>query len=177
MTDREKILAALPDATAEGLPPTEWTGARSHVFADVFLALGGKIGTVSDFSDLVAGRSVWLDDDARQELQSRGIELPSNCDSIWDAAVGVTLAQLLVAETGTIAVAAGPGHWRLASLVPPVHVVLARRDQEVPSLSDAIAALTDRTSVFISGTSRTADIEGVMVRGVHGPGEVWLLWL
>ena len=97
--------------------------------------------------------------------------------SIWDAEVGVTMADLAVAETGSLLLATGPGRPRMVSLSPKIHVVLVPRERIVGTLAEAFARLSDRTSVLITGPSRTADIEGVLVRGVHGPGEIHVVVL
>jgi L-lactate dehydrogenase complex protein LldG len=93
------------------------------------------------------------------------------------AAVGVTGADAGLAETGSIVVASGPGRGRLASLLPPIHVVLLRRDLLVQSLPVLVADRPDLVTsganfVCITGPSRTADIGHVLARGVHGPREI-----
>lgn len=98
-------------------------------------------------------------------------------DDVWEAKVGVTLVEAAVAETGSLLLAAGPGRKRLNSLAPEIHVALVRKEQIVPGLDEALAALGARTSVLITGPSRTADIEGVLVRGIHGPKRLLLVWL
>jgi L-lactate dehydrogenase complex protein LldG len=87
----------------------------------------------------------------------------------------VTLAEALVAQTGSIFVTAGCGG-RGASVVAPVHIVYATTKQLVP---DLVTALRDATAqgqleknsyaCMISGSSRTADIEKILVQGAHGP--------
>lgn len=94
---------------------------------------------------------------------------------VWEAAAGVTLGDLAVAETGSVLLAALPGRSRLNSLAPPTHVVLVRRAEIVASLDEALARLSPQTSVLVSGPSRTADVEGVMVMGVHGPRSLWVV--
>jgi L-lactate dehydrogenase complex protein LldG len=87
----------------------------------------------------------------------------------------VTLADALIAQTGSIFVSASGGG-RGASVVAPTHIVYAFAKQLVP---DLVTALRDATAdgrleknsyaCVISGSSRTADIEKILVQGAHGP--------
>jgi L-lactate dehydrogenase complex protein LldG len=91
--------------------------------------------------------------------------------------VGVTGAAGAIAESGTIAVLAGPGRARSASLLPPVHVAIvpvSRLYADLPSFLASHPDVAEQGSnlVLITGPSRTADIEMTLTRGVHGPGEV-----
>jgi L-lactate utilization protein LutC len=93
------------------------------------------------------------------------------------ATVGLTGAQAGLAETGSLVVVSGPGRGRLASLLPPVHVALLRTDLIVGSLPELMNARPELVPeganfVCITGPSRTADIEHVLARGVHGPRDV-----
>jgi L-lactate dehydrogenase complex protein LldG len=87
----------------------------------------------------------------------------------------VTLADALIAQTGSIFVSASGGG-RGASVVAPTHIVYATAKQLVPDLVTALRNATtdgrlDRNSYacMISGSSRTADIEKILVQGAHGP--------
>ncbi len=87
----------------------------------------------------------------------------------------VTLAEALVAQTGSIFVTAACGG-RGASVVAPCHIVVANVSQLVPDLKTVLANASkqgrlDQTSFacIISGSSRTADIEKILVQGAHGP--------
>jgi L-lactate dehydrogenase complex protein LldG len=103
-------------------------------------------------------------------------------ESCFSAAVGITGADWALAETGSLVVTSQTEGSQLASLAPPVHVALYRRSQLVESLDDILDRLpiaTDsgdaapgRSVVFVTGVSRTADIEQVLIRGVHGPREL-----
>jgi L-lactate utilization protein LutC len=93
--------------------------------------------------------------------------------------VGITGAEYLIAETGSIVVASRPDHPRAMSLLPPVHITVARATQIVPDLFDLFdlekwgtpPALPSCLAI-ITGPSKTGDIELRLVTGVHGPGEV-----
>ena len=92
-------------------------------------------------------------------------------------AVGVTGALAGLADTGSLALPSGPGRGRLASLLPPVHVALLPVTSLYPTMAAFLAThpgVVRQASnlVFISGPSRTADIEQTVTMGVHGPREL-----
>jgi L-lactate dehydrogenase complex protein LldG len=94
----------------------------------------------------------------------------------------ITGADAAIAESGSIALVSGPGRGRLASLLPPLHIALLSASRIVRSLPEALDLLarsfgptffSDRSNVvFVSGPSRTADIELSLTLGVHGPRAV-----
>jgi L-lactate dehydrogenase complex protein LldG len=93
------------------------------------------------------------------------------------ADVGITSADWLIAETGSLVLRARPGQERWASLLPPVHIAVIRRYQIIPDLIDVFQALRDQgldqlTShiTLVTGPSKTGDIELQLTTGVHGPG-------
>ena len=114
---------------------------------------------------------------SRQQLRSRIIE----------SGIGITGADYAVAETGSVVILPQKGLSRLVSLVPPVHVAVVRMEDVVENLDDVF--LFRRLEYhrnggemgsylnFITGPSRTADIEMKLVVGVHGPREVHLVLL
>jgi len=104
------------------------------------------------------------------------------------ADVGVTGADLALAETGTLIMLSGAGRPRSTSLLPATHVAVFDRRRLVESLEqvgvmlEALHAEPDdaaRGAVvnFITGPSRTADIELTLTRGVHGPKEVHAIFV
>ena len=117
------------------------------------------------------------EDSSRQDLRNQ----------IITSGIGITGADYAVAETGSIVVLPRKGLSRLVSLVPPVHVAVVRTEDVVESLDDVF--LFRRLEYFrsggsmgsyvnfITGPSRTADIEMKLVVGVHGPKEVHLVLL
>ncbi len=96
------------------------------------------------------------------------------------ADAGISSADYGVAETGTLALLARPGQGRSVSLLPPVHIaVLDARDvvAELAALFERVTADGKLPSAltFITGPSRTGDIELVLTVGVHGPKELHLI--
>jgi L-lactate dehydrogenase complex protein LldG len=90
---------------------------------------------------------------------------------IDDYAFGITRAAGAIAETGTIILKDATTSRRLAALAPWVHIAVVRRAEIFADLSLAVAALGDDPNViWCTGSSSTADIEGILIRGVHGPG-------
>ena len=94
------------------------------------------------------------------------------------ADIGITSADYALAETGTFVMLSSPQEARLISLLPPVHVAVIPRSRILANLDELLGILplpADQTSsmVLITGPSRTADIEQILIRGVHGPGEVY----
>jgi L-lactate dehydrogenase complex protein LldG len=90
--------------------------------------------------------------------------------------VGITSCEAAIAEIGSLMMCSGPGRERLASLIAPVHIAVVERRQIVPDLMDAFRLLSTNNLpsnvTFITGPSKTGDIELQLTTGVHGPG-VW----
>ncbi len=84
---------------------------------------------------------------------------------------GITAATGAIAETGTVILSDRDTSRRLAALAPWVHIVLLRRAQIFADLPAAVSALpADPNVVWVTGPSKTADVEGILIEGVHGPG-------
>jgi L-lactate dehydrogenase complex protein LldG len=98
------------------------------------------------------------------------------------AAVGITGALAGLADTGSVALASGPGRGRVVSLLPTVHVALLPLSRLYPTMAAFLATHPDVTRqasnlVFVTGPSRTGDIEQILTLGVHGPREIHVLLL
>jgi len=94
------------------------------------------------------------------------------------ADAGITGVDFVVAETGSVVLRHPQGVSRLASLLPPVHIALARADQVVETLDEVMVLLQGDPGSYltlISGPSRTGDIEQTIIVGVHGPKRVYLV--
>ncbi len=94
-----------------------------------------------------------------------------------NAAVGITSADYALADTGTLVMLSSPQEARMISLLPPAHIAVVPAGRVLSGLDELFTVLPDPAAasssmVLITGPSRTADIEQILVRGVHGPGEI-----
>ena len=98
-------------------------------------------------------------------------------DELFACDAGVTTAQWGIADTGTLVLESARERSRLLSLVPPIHVAVLSMRCICESLGDALArvSVASHAITFITGPSRTSDIELTLVVGVHGPQTVHVL--
>jgi L-lactate dehydrogenase complex protein LldG len=93
--------------------------------------------------------------------------------------IGITAPDFGVAESATLIQFTRPGCPRSTSLVPSIHIGVLKKANLVANLHEAYALLQEEahldSMVFITGPSKTADIEAQMVHGAHGPREVHVL--
>lgn len=100
--------------------------------------------------------------------------------AVLAADLGLTAVDAAIAETGTILLSCGVGRPRAVSLAPRTHVALVRQQQLVARLSEALSGLRQSPSAalhFVTGPSRTSDIENDLSIGVHGPARVVVIVL
>ena len=93
------------------------------------------------------------------------------------AAVGITSADYVLADTGSLVMLSSAAEARMISLLPPAHIAVVPSSRILTGLDELFTLLpspADASSsmVLITGPSRTGDIEQILVRGVHGPGEL-----
>jgi len=103
-----------------------------------------------------------------------------NAHDIFRFDVGITTAQAAIAETGTLVLDSACERHRLVSLVPPVHIAIISASKICETLSEALTLLRSGEEIspavtFITGPSRTADIELTLAIGVHGPQELYVI--
>lgn len=184
-------------------PPAPWlrkrnlsTSERIDLFVRGFEKLNGKAIRLARRSDVgaavreivqarkaVASNAPYLRECGVTELPgvSSGFtareELRGECAT---ADFGITSADYALADTGTLVMISSPREARLVSLLPPAHIAVIPASSILPNLDELFTMLpkpAEQTSsmVLITGPSRTADIEQILVRGVHGPGEIYAL--
>jgi L-lactate dehydrogenase complex protein LldG len=118
---------------------------------------------------------------------ANGVASPEFLRKAIAADIGITGVDYALANTGTLVVLTGRGRARSASLLPPVHVALVKAGQIISGLDDLFALLKAEKGfsnqsmssavTFITGPSRTADIEMTLVVGVHGPQQLHVILL
>jgi L-lactate dehydrogenase complex protein LldG len=160
----------LPPTSASIFPPVTNPEAR---FREEFTTLKGEL---IESSETLAG---FLKGFAK--IATDGSDLVSKMigeanTRVSESDLGVTGCDCLVAQTGSVIVSTVSAGGRALSVLPPTHLVIARRDQIIPNLATAMTLLRKRYDKHwpsalsvITGPSRTADIEKILVMGAHGP--------
>jgi L-lactate dehydrogenase complex protein LldG len=108
-------------------------------------------------------------------------------EKFFNADIGISGANVVAADTGTLFMIENEGNIRLATGAPPVHIALVGMEKLVPTLGDAfkVAEVTWRYANYtipayvsmVSGPSKTGDIEKVITYGAHGPREFHVIFL
>ncbi|MGH8016868.1 MAG: LutC/YkgG family protein [Opitutaceae bacterium] len=197
MTDRESILARVRSALAplaQRAPLPDWEReivvmreARGAVdpwslFSERLKAVNG---TPLDSVDALAAflqEKGWTSGYCDPQLWARfqqafaaatgfKVETTFDRDRVDDYQFGITRASGGIAETGTLILSDADTSTRLAALAPWVHVAVLSRAtlyHDLPAAVDALGG--DPNIVWCTGPSKTADVEGILIEGVHGPG-------
>ena len=171
-------------------------GGRFHKAANVESAFQyiEQVASVREARTIVAWEGQIIDGiDVPRRLGEKGIELlteatgPEFIRRTATADVGVSGVDYALADTGTLVLLARKGQARSISLLPPVHIAVVRPEQILSGLSDLFPLLRGEAEAegrelssaitFITGPSRTADIELTLVVGVHGPQQLHVLLL
>jgi L-lactate dehydrogenase complex protein LldG len=195
MTGREKVLsrvnsalaplgrrAQLPDFDAGSAAPDGLAGegGTEAVFMDRIRSVNGEAvsGPAAAAARLRAGG--WMRGYCDPALwpglaphfgPDFDVALEFDRSRVDDYAFGITRAAGAIAETGTIILEDATTSRRLAALAPWVHVAAIPRSRIHATLAEALAALGgDPNVIWVTGPSKTADVEGILIEGVHGPG-------
>ncbi|MCZ6539384.1 MAG: lactate utilization protein [Chloroflexi bacterium] len=131
------------------------------------------------------GASVGVTESTDSTDSASQFEREKAIKSAFSADVGITGVDYAIAETGTVVLHPRKGVSRLVSLAPPTHIAVLRPGEVLESLdelfamerADFLAGKLSGSMNLISGPSKTGDIEGTIVTGIHGPLEVHLVIL
>ncbi len=198
---RERILARIRSALRESAPKHAPPASAGPIFAPVTEPfdrfqnecalnltelrttsdMGASAAAVGEVLESIPPGEIFVQDspELRQMVPlwrgGRAIRWSSEGGPLETSQATITLAEALVAQTGSVFVSSSCGG-RGASVAAPVHIVVATLDQLVPDLDAAFARLRERGAqeknsmlCLITGSSRTADIEKILVMGAHGP--------
>lgn len=154
----------------------------SEIFARNFSAVNGRpMHSVDDLIALLTNNhqtrgycdpSLW--EKVGAPLQAAGLTVETEYDRerYDEFQFGITLASGAIAESGSVILDDDRTSRRLAALSPWVHVAVVNKDEIYRSIPDAIAGFGDCPNIiWVTGPSKTADVEGILIEGVHGPGE------
>ncbi|MBU2652075.1 MAG: LUD domain-containing protein [Bacteroidetes bacterium] len=201
---REKILTSIRNALINKVAATEKGQATTRpvyhkiaddlsvTFAESLNNAGGKFyycAGVSDFQKGLKGLAeqmeweyIFCQDKSLQKLL-KDAHIPYRFSETHqvEAKAGITRCEYLVARFGSVVVSSKTGSGRKAHIIPDSHIVLAFTSQIVMEIRDAMAGLQQKYRgalpsmvSFITGPSRTADIEKTLVMGAHGPRELFV---
>jgi len=126
----------------------------------------------------IAGSDAPQLDALRRDSELADVDwLPANAsqEQLFAADLGITTAQWGIAETGTLVLDSSAERSGLASLLPPVHIALLPISRILANLGELLKTVSrplPAALTFVTGPSRTADIELQLVLGVHGPREL-----
>ena len=114
------------------------------------------------------------------DLEIEELGIAPNAADIFRFDVGISTAQAAIAETGTLVLDSVNERHRFVSLVPPVHIALVNASKIRETLGEALSLLRKDKEIspavtFITGPSRSADIELTLTVGVHGPQELYVI--
>ena len=200
---RRQMLERWPQALARFREEFERVAGVFHSVAgmdEVPRVIGG-IARERQATSILSWHPGELGVDLRQSLGREGLAVTVAPDADPDATarerhrdaaaraeIGVTGVDWALAETGTLVLVSGRGRPRSTSLLPATHVAVFGRDRLVESLEqvgivlealhvDPARTMSGAVINFITGPSRTADIELTLTRGVHGPKEVHAIFV
>ena len=180
LPDAASVSSAIVDLVREKEP--EWGNKKSvAAWQHPLIASLNLAAALSDQDVSVYFINV-KDSEAQDDLSMEAREKLRQ--QIIDSYIGITSADFCMADTAALVMRTRPGQARSVSLLPLIHVAVIHRDQIIADLKELLALLKwdpehqkeglTNCMTFISGPSKTADIEATMVHGAHGPREVYI---
>ncbi len=153
-----------------------------EIFSRNLAAVNGRtmlsVAELADFLTSTGQRRGYCDPALHAEigapLAAAGLTVETDYDRSRydDYQFGITRASGAIAESGTLILDDELTSRRLAALSPWVHVAVLDRATIHRTISDALAATGGSSNIiWVTGPSKTADVEGILIEGVHGPGE------
>lgn len=183
-TEAVKDKTPLPDydvSITHSKPRLEGTDLW-EIFSRNFSAVNGRpMDSVSKLADFLKENDQTLgycDPDLMATVGSKlaaaglKVETTYERERYDDYQFGITRGSGAIAESGTVILDDDKTSHRLAALSPWVHVAVIEKNEIHRTISDALEKLGDSPNIiWATGPSKTADVEGILIEGVHGPGE------
>ncbi len=147
----------------------------------------GDDGIAAALTQIVPPRRIAISDNPEIErllnltdLEIEELGIVPNAHDIFSFDVGISTVQAAISETGTLVLDSTRERHRLLSLVPPVHIAIVRASQIYRTLGEVLSLIRKDKEIspavtFITGPSRTADIELTLAIGVHGPQQLYVI--
>ncbi len=207
ITSREKVLKKIrgallaknenpfPSLDSESSVYQEFKDSIDITFAREFTRVAGQFVYCESEADLKSNLSSlmseknWeevycIDPELLSMLENSGIKTQSSQEAFNGMGAGITQCEFLIARFGSIMVSSRQASGRRMNVFPSSHIVVARTNQIVPEIKDALAGIREKYEgnlpsmiSLITGPSRTADIEKTLVMGAHGPKELYVFLL
>lgn len=180
LKDEESVTAAIVDLIRSKDP--EWGDEKSIV------TWQHPLIERLNLADALADQKIPVHVTEFYNTESEGIPTDNGREQlrqqVIDSYIGITSADFCMADTASLVMRTRPGQARSVSLVPSIHIGVITLDQIIRDLKELCALLSFDPDVakegltncmtFISGPSKTADVEATMVHGAHGPREVYV---
>jgi L-lactate dehydrogenase complex protein LldG len=185
-SDKSAVNATFENEDASIYKPIE--GSLDSCFQAELALIGGESFSFKTDVELYAGLNSFLVEkrfsavySCLPDIQNLLPNVFLNSEPYAEMDAAITECEFLVARTGSVLISSASYGGRQLNVFPPVHIVIAKRSQLVPFVTDALQALQEKylgalpsLVSFISGPSRTADIEKTLVMGAHGPRKLYV---
>ena len=185
-SNKSAVNATFENEDASIYKPIE--GSLDSCFQAELALIGGESFSFKTDAELYAGLNSFLVEkgfaavySSLPDIQNQLPNVFLNSEPYADMDAAITECEFLVARTGSVLISSASYGGRQLNVFPPVHIVIAKRSQLVPFVTDALQALQEKylgalpsLVSLISGPSRTADIEKTLVMGAHGPRELYV---
>lgn len=185
-SDKSAVNATFENEDASIYKPIE--GSLDSCFQAELALIGGESFSFKTDVELYAGLNSFFVEkrfsavySCLPDIQNLLPNVSLNGEPYAEMDAAITECEFLVARTGSVLISSASYGGRQLNVFPPVHIVIAKRSQLVPFVTDALQALQEKylgalpsLVSLISGPSRTADIEKTLVMGAHGPRELYV---
>jgi len=149
-------------------------------FINIFLQHEGTVNAPGSYAVWAPGRFLTGIDTARLSTEIPGLSFTVSRETAADSLIGISDMDWALADTGSLVADQTAVEQRLASTLPVIHIAIIGTDRilaDKAAVFSRINPANSRYIAFITGPSRTADIERVLTIGVHGPKRLVIVFV